>query len=62
MFRMISLVLVTAAAVSAQSGWKTLDGQPAPALQAADWIHAEGSPSVSSLKGKVWLLYFFATT
>ena len=63
MIRTISLsLLVTGASLSAQSGWKTLDGQPAPAVTASDWINADGEPSVSALKGKVWLLYFFATT
>ena len=51
-----------AVAAPAQSGWRDLAGQPAPALDAETWLNTDGSPTLDSLKGKVWLLYFFATT
>jgi hypothetical protein len=50
-------------AATAQSGWKSLIGEPVPALTADSWLNVDGeAPSLAALKGKVWLLEFFATT
>lgn len=56
------LAATFAVAAPAQSGWLDLAGQPAPALDAETWLNADGSPTLDELEGKVWLLYFFATT
>ena len=52
-----------ASALPAQSAWKDLIDQSAPAIHADDWLNvAAGQSSPADLEGKVWLLYFFATT
>ncbi len=54
-------------AIAAQSGWKKLDGQAVPAIFAGEviaeeWLNTGGkAPTAATLKGKVWLLEFFAT-
>jgi len=48
---------------AAQSGWKNLDGQKAPAITAKEWLNAgKKAPTAKDLRGKVILLEFFATT
>ncbi len=45
---------------TAQSGWKNLTGKDAPPIHADKWINTGGA-GATDLKGKVWLLEFFAT-
>ena len=48
--------------LSAQSGWKDLTGKPVPAVTAAAWLNTNGQkPTSTTMKGKVWLIEFFAT-
>ncbi len=57
-----AIALVTIGALASADGWKKLDGKRVPALEASDWLNVEGeTPTLESLKGKVWLLEFFAT-
>ena len=57
----LALLVALSAPVLAQ-GWKKLDGEMAPALAAKEWLNTDGaSPSLGSLRGKVWLLEFFST-
>ncbi len=59
---MASFALVAAASAATPAfseGWKQLDGQPAPAFLASQWLNVEGpAPSRERLKGRVWLLNF----
>ena len=58
---LVSLILLAAPA-AAQSGWKKLNGQKAPAITAKEWINAgKKAPDLASLRGKVILLEFMAT-
>lgn len=64
--RTSALVIAAAAALalasSASAEWKQLNGQPAPPVEAKEWINVKGdAPSLDSLRGKVFLLEFFAT-
>jgi len=61
--------LVLAAAIAAlsaaepQGGWKRLVGQEVPPIAAKSWMNTgEETPGLDTLKGKVWLIEFFATT
>ena len=55
-----ALVLALSAGASAQ--WKNLNGQKVPAVAAQKWLNTKGeSPTSESLRGKVWLIEFFAT-
>lgn len=57
-----SLFLLVAC-LPAQGGWKDLTGKLVPELKVAHWLNTDGKqPTAASLKGKVWLLEFFATT
>jgi hypothetical protein len=47
---------------SGHAQWLELNGQPAPEVTAARWLNTGGeTPNLASLKGKVWILKFFAT-
>ncbi len=60
--RVLPLLLALSAPLAGQSGWRDLTGQPVPELQVEEWLNAEvEAPTAASLKGKVWLLEFFAT-
>lgn len=62
---MRSLFLIAAllaAAGAARAEWRKLDGQKAPSVVAKEWINTgKETPGNSELRGKVWLLEFFAT-
>ncbi len=54
-----SLILGSFAASAAAGGWRNFDGRAAPEITASQWLHVpEGSASLESLEGKVWLLNF----
>lgn len=58
------LAVVSAlATTTAQGGWKNLTGKPVPKITATKWLNTSGQKvDRDNLKGKVWLLEFFATT
>jgi hypothetical protein len=44
-------------------GWKSLSGQPVPALAADTWLNTgEETPTLELLDGKVWWLEFTAAS
>ncbi len=48
--------------LGAQSAWKNLDGKAVPQVAAAAWLNTKGAqPTSTTLRGKVWLIEFFAT-
>jgi hypothetical protein len=50
------------AAPARAEGWKKLDGQKVPDFQAKEWFNTgDQAPTAADLRGKVWLLEFFAT-
>ena len=59
--------LIAAAAVAALTfpafaGWKNLDGRKVPEFTAKEWLNTDRyTPSVADLRGKVYLIEFFAT-
>jgi len=60
----LALVLGLAAGSRAQeqSGWRNLDGQKVPPISAKEWVNTgKEEPTSANLRGKVWLLEFFAT-
>lgn len=61
-FHIVTPLLVLTGYLPAQDGWKDLTGKPVPELKVASWLNTDGKqPTNVSLKGKVWLLEFFAT-
>jgi len=62
--RRILLPLAAVAALSfpAEAGWKQLNGRPAPDFTAKTWLlTGKLKPTKASLRGKVYLVEFFAT-
>jgi hypothetical protein len=59
---LLALALVTG--VAAADGWRDYTGKPCPTLTARVWFNtAPGkAPTNASLKGKVWVLWFFGDT
>ncbi len=56
-------LLVFAGCLPAQDGWKDLTGKPMLELTVTSWLNTgDKQPTTALLKGKVWLLEFFATT
>ena len=48
--------------LGAQDGWRDLKGEVVPEIDARRWLNTqERMPTRDSMKGKVWLLEFFAT-
>ncbi len=63
---MRSIALVPAAlallALPAFAEWKKLNGQPCPQITAKDWFNTgNNTPTTANLRGKVYLVEFFAT-
>ncbi len=57
----LSLLLLASLPASAE-GWKKLDGQAVPDFGATSWFNTgKESPNAALLRGKVYLLEFFAT-
>ena len=58
----VALLLVAVLATPALAGWKNLDGQPVPPITAKEWLNTENTtPTTKALRGKVYLIEFFAT-
>lgn len=58
----LALVLVAAAAATAHAEWRNLSGRKVDALVAQEWFNVgEKAPTPADLRGKVWILEFFAT-
>jgi hypothetical protein len=58
----LSLLVVGFLATPAAAGWKNLTGQPVPPISAKEWLNTDRyTPSVADLRGKVYLIEFFAT-
>jgi len=52
-------VLLTA---TLDAQWRDLEGEAVPEITASQWFNTnQQEPTVESLRGKVWLLEFFAT-
>ncbi|MCZ6786808.1 MAG: hypothetical protein O7E54_06540 [Planctomycetota bacterium] len=46
----------------AQGGWRNLNGQKVPDITAEDWFNTgNNTPTTANLRGKVYLVEFFAT-
>ncbi len=57
----LSAILLASLPASAE-GWKKLDGQAVPDIGAKSWFNTgKESPNSAVLRGKVFLLEFFAT-
>ena len=57
----IALIGLTAS-LGPGDGWKDLTGKPVPPVKVERWLNTDGaSPTADELRGKVWLLEFFAT-
>jgi hypothetical protein len=59
---LILLGVVAGLALPASAEWKKLDGQKVPEITSSEWLNTgKQAPTAASLRGKVWLLEFFAT-
>jgi len=57
-----TLLLLAALAPAARAEWRKMDGQRVPMLTADEWLNTgKLTPTLADLRGKVWLLEFFAT-
>jgi hypothetical protein len=55
--------LLLAASVTHAEAWQSHVGKACPEVSADTWVNTGGKrPSNASLKGKVWLLWFFGST
>lgn len=55
----IGIAVLLLASAPATADWHVLDGKPAPEISAASWMNVEGpTPTLETLRGKVWLLNF----
>ena len=54
-------VLALAASPALARDWKHLDGKPVPEISISDWLNTDGVEGVADLRGKVFLIEFFAT-
>ncbi len=58
----LTILLLAMLAAPALAGWKNLDGQPVPPISAKEWLNTENAtPTTKALRGKVYLIEFFAT-
>lgn len=58
----MSIVMLAALAANAQAGWRSMDGERAPEISAKTWLNTgRNAPTTADLRGKVYLLEFFAT-
>ncbi len=49
-------------ATPAEAGWRALSGERVPEFSADEWLNTGTStPSAASLRGKAYLIEFFAT-
>lgn len=59
---LIALATLACLAAPGSADWKKLDGQKVPDITAGEWFNAgKEAPTAASLRGKVYLLEFFAT-
>jgi len=59
---LLTLAALAFLATPGMAGWKNLDGQKVPDFTAKEWMNTgKQAPSAASLRGKVYLLEFFAT-
>jgi len=57
----LALCLLAVAATAA-ADWQKMDGQAAPNISAKEWLNTgKLVPTTADLRGKVYLLEFFAT-
>jgi len=60
-------MLATGAALAllllpARADWRNLDGQKAPEIKVKEWLNTgRDEPDADTLRGKVWIIEFFAT-
>ena len=58
----MSMLMLAALAATAQADWLSMSGERAPEISAKTWLNAgKKAPSNTDLRGKVYLLEFFAT-
>ncbi len=60
----LSLLAAGLLALPAQAEWNKFDGQSVPLLTADTWLNTAKrfQPSAAVLRGKVYIIKFFATT
>jgi hypothetical protein len=59
---LIALGALCLLAMPGMAEWKKLDGQKVPEFSAGEWLNTgKDTPSAASLRGKVYLIEFFAT-
>lgn len=56
-------LLALTATIPAQDGWRDLTGKPVPYFETVAWLNVDGTaPTLASLRNRVWLLKFTAST
>ena len=56
------MLMLAALAATAQADWLSMNGERAPEISAKTWLNTgKNAPSNADLRGKVYLLEFFAT-
>ena len=60
--RTLSLAILLALAAPAAAEWQKMDGQKVPEISAKEWLNTgKEKPTAATLRGKVFILEFFAT-
>lgn len=58
----MAMLMAATLAATARADWRTMNGERAPAFSAETWLNTgKTSPTAADLRGKVYLLEFFAT-
>lgn len=58
-----SALILALLALPATAEWAKLDGQKVPEITPREWLNTgDEQPTAADLRGKVYLLEFFATT
>ena len=58
----VRMLMLASLAATAQADWLSMNGERAPEISAKTWLNAgKKAPSNADLRGKVYLLEFFAT-
>ena len=58
----IRMLMLASLAATAQADWLSMNGERAPEISAKTWLNTgKNAPSNADLRGKVYLLEFFAT-
>ncbi len=58
----IAMLMLATLAATAGADWRSMNGERAPEFSAENWLNTgKTAPTAADMRGKVYLLEFFAT-